>query len=562
MLHTEKENLIASTVKEVALLRDMEFRFYIDHIGSIQTMATLIAGFSFTALVTTESLKLDINSVLLLHATGASLMEVVNSTSGTSMSTPIFENPGPVAFYSLLMHVGEMAAVIACLGQMMTVITEALIARLLGARLALRGPDGSIIRSTRHLASALASSTRGFFNGLQFFILGCFFHVLRGQHPLIAIFLICILYPYWRHQGTLADELSRKFHLVHGVTTAFTKTKLPSPRRSPRMRTPRATGSSSAAAGALPLTPSAEGASSSFGGMSSSFSQDGKRELRGVFARALDRTSTSSGRLPGRPSPPDERPSMRSNGFSDEAVQAWRERRRLSTGGPTPKRSATTRERSGCLSSSELGLGQAKTAALKLPTPQRFPPPRQGAFDATRRAADLRPASRSCGSSPLRLRACASLPSSERLRHRMKQLTRRRSQGPSSNSTPSSSSSPRDVDARESPQESARDGSDSRRSYAEYKRLWGQVYHWLNPVSHRLSYLFEQVSEDFEGEGANANKAHKTPTAATSYLISQTEAEQIHRIERDFDAINQRNTQALQLDGGIKGALQLLDLWA
>jgi hypothetical protein len=33
MLHIEKENLIANTVKDVAALRDMEFRFYVSLAG-------------------------------------------------------------------------------------------------------------------------------------------------------------------------------------------------------------------------------------------------------------------------------------------------------------------------------------------------------------------------------------------------------------------------------------------------------------------------------------------------------------------------------------------------
>ena len=110
-----------------------------------------------------------------------------------------------------------------------------------------------------------------------------------------------------------------------------------------------------------------------------------------------------------------------------------------------------------------------------------------------------------------------------------------------------------------SPQQSARDKQDEK---PYYKRLLGRAYYWVNPVSHRLHYLFEQVSEDFEGEGAAANKVHKTPTAATTHLISTTEKEQIERIHADFEHINQRNTEALEMPDGFKGALKILDLWA
>ena len=55
MLATEKENLLADTNQRIARLREKELSYYVSHLGGVQTIATLIAGFSFTALVRMDS---------------------------------------------------------------------------------------------------------------------------------------------------------------------------------------------------------------------------------------------------------------------------------------------------------------------------------------------------------------------------------------------------------------------------------------------------------------------------------------------------------------------------
>ena len=57
-------------------------------------------------------------------------------------------------------------------------------------------------------------------------------------------------------------------------------------------------------------------------------------------------------------------------------------------------------------------------------------------------------------------------------------------------------------------------------------RLLNATYNFFNPVSHRLHFLFEQVSEDFEGQSRAANAAHRSPTEATRHLIDRTEMDQ------------------------------------
>ena len=236
MLAVEKENLLAAASREIALLRETELRYYIQHISDMQTMATLLAGFAFTALVQSDTLNLDLNAVLFREETG-SVERPVNATSrdanvaGTTVSSPTYATvEDPLKYFSFLMHASELTSTVLCLGQMLHVITESLIARLLGSRLALRGPDGSIIRATRHLAKALASTTRTFFTGLQFFILSVVFYSLRGQHPAVAMAMVSILFVYWRGQGDLADKLSLEFHLEKSVTTSFADEE-PKPRR-------------------------------------------------------------------------------------------------------------------------------------------------------------------------------------------------------------------------------------------------------------------------------------------------------------------------------------------
>ena len=63
MLAVEKDNLLAATNQQIAHLRERELAFYVNHIGSIQTIATLVAGFAFSALVKMDS-TLDMNMLV------------------------------------------------------------------------------------------------------------------------------------------------------------------------------------------------------------------------------------------------------------------------------------------------------------------------------------------------------------------------------------------------------------------------------------------------------------------------------------------------------------------
>ena len=52
MLAALKPQLVAETALSVTQLREKEFKYYESHINVIETAATLLAGFSFTAFVT------------------------------------------------------------------------------------------------------------------------------------------------------------------------------------------------------------------------------------------------------------------------------------------------------------------------------------------------------------------------------------------------------------------------------------------------------------------------------------------------------------------------------
>ena len=228
MLHVEKQNLLAETNRDIAILREMELRYYMEHIGGMQTMATLLAGFSFTALISSNTLDLDFAAFLFKDdevTKGTLTMQNVTHGEYTEASVgDVGKMPmvtDPFRYLSFFMHVAELTSIVSSLGEMLHVITSTLIARLLGARLALRGPDGSIIRATRHLAHALNANTKSFFNGLQYFMFSVIFYLFRGQHPVVAILLTYLLYRYWRRQGVIANQLSNAFHLTKGVTTAF-----------------------------------------------------------------------------------------------------------------------------------------------------------------------------------------------------------------------------------------------------------------------------------------------------------------------------------------------------
>ena len=81
MLAMEKNMLLASTTQEVMRLRSVELQYYLDHTSSIQTMATLLAGFAFTAFVSMDVIPLDLDAIRWERPTGDFEANSINSTT-------------------------------------------------------------------------------------------------------------------------------------------------------------------------------------------------------------------------------------------------------------------------------------------------------------------------------------------------------------------------------------------------------------------------------------------------------------------------------------------------
>ena len=217
MLKVEKERLEAETVQKVAHLRQVELQYYIDHIGGIQTMATLLAGFAFTAFNGFEG-GFNLDAFFFTRFQGS--YDLVDG-NGTLRVDPVKESFDAMMFVKFVMETFEVAAVTLTLGEMLYVMIETLIARLLGSRLALRGPDGSINTANRHLAEALANSTKHFILGLQWFLLSVLCHALRGMHIISSMLVLFILSFYWKSQFVTVGRLAKQFELKTAVITDF-----------------------------------------------------------------------------------------------------------------------------------------------------------------------------------------------------------------------------------------------------------------------------------------------------------------------------------------------------
>ena len=223
MLHVEKEMLKASTAQQVSNLRATELQYYIDHIGSIQTVSTLLAGFAFTAFISMGGPGLEDDAVVFKSPDGSYTGTI--DANGSLVVSPVIlpwsSQDHGLKYFTFACHLIEQAAVCFCLCEMLYVLMETLIARLLGSRLALRGPDGSIFRATQALASSLALSTRRFVYGLQWFFLSVVCHGLRVMHPVTSMVVASIIASYWRQQWATVARLAQRFVLRDATSTAF-----------------------------------------------------------------------------------------------------------------------------------------------------------------------------------------------------------------------------------------------------------------------------------------------------------------------------------------------------
>ena len=101
MLQVEKELLRVQTAQEVVHLREKELAYYVEHIGSIQTVATLLAGFAFTAFLSMDSIDLDTASIIMKTRSGRMEGSVANGTLSLDMEEAQFE---PWLVFSWFFH--------------------------------------------------------------------------------------------------------------------------------------------------------------------------------------------------------------------------------------------------------------------------------------------------------------------------------------------------------------------------------------------------------------------------------------------------------------------------
>ena len=92
-------------------------------------MATLLAGFAFTAFISMDTVSIDINAIRLTPATGAQRGTVTNSSDRVAT---VWLEPERVrdlwVVFGFAMHLFEIGTLLLCLSFMLHVMTETLIA--------------------------------------------------------------------------------------------------------------------------------------------------------------------------------------------------------------------------------------------------------------------------------------------------------------------------------------------------------------------------------------------------------------------------------------------------
>ena len=79
MLQVEKEFLLADTTKNISNVRLSELKYYLDHITAVQTMATLLCGFAYSAYVDMDLspvVAANLNALMFRVTTGDTLLSV------------------------------------------------------------------------------------------------------------------------------------------------------------------------------------------------------------------------------------------------------------------------------------------------------------------------------------------------------------------------------------------------------------------------------------------------------------------------------------------------------
>jgi hypothetical protein len=188
-LQVEKAHLQTETLSGVMHLREKEFNYYEKHLSSIETIATLMAGFAFAAL----------------------LLE----SQTISFDTVLFKDFTAELYFSFGVQWSEVISITVCFGFMLHVLQHGLVAQLLGYRLALRGGDGSINKATVQMARALRECVYTLAHGMQWFMLSILLHSVRVLHPCISFSVFVILFLLMWSTRTSIGRITENLHLAH-----------------------------------------------------------------------------------------------------------------------------------------------------------------------------------------------------------------------------------------------------------------------------------------------------------------------------------------------------------
>tara|TARA_B110001452_G_scaffold51043_1_gene39002 strand:- start:90 stop:764 length:675 start_codon:yes stop_codon:yes gene_type:complete len=194
MLAALKPQLLAETALEVSHLREKEFKYYESHISMLQTYATLLAGFAFATFVSVSE-PLSTSALLFKAASGDYDAEGLDQATATIEQE--VHKLDPMEMYTFGMHVIEVGSITLCLGENLFVLQVSLAATILGNRLALRGPAGSLNRAIELMARALKRGIDRFVLGLQWFMLSIVFHALKVLHPVSSVMVTLIIFSVW-----------------------------------------------------------------------------------------------------------------------------------------------------------------------------------------------------------------------------------------------------------------------------------------------------------------------------------------------------------------------------
>ncbi len=191
MLFADKENLKTLVAQELLEVRAKEMKFYARNLSMVGTHAALLAGFAFTIL-SQYQFKIADQGFLSYQqqvdlgmwpdpSTRPSLEEQAVMRGVVSWPWHVWCNQ-----FGQLVHL--LCTTLGMTLQLWTVYT-CVVTNILGLHLALRGPEGSVDRAVRHMATQNQFALRKFVWGLLLFIVSIIFYSLT-EYQFYVSFII------------------------------------------------------------------------------------------------------------------------------------------------------------------------------------------------------------------------------------------------------------------------------------------------------------------------------------------------------------------------------------